>query len=60
MKNENEVMLAWKIWHLISKLNDLIWDYYEDEFIHQHLQESEELYRGTLLDYINFDDLNLG
>ena len=26
MKNEHEVMLAWKIWHLISRLNDLIWD----------------------------------
>jgi len=56
MKNKNEVMLAWKIWHLISRLNDLIWDYYENEFIHQHLKESDQLYRASLLDYIDPDD----
>ncbi|MDH3878109.1 MAG: hypothetical protein OEU55_06315 [Desulfobacterales bacterium] len=56
MKSKNEIMLAWKIWHLISRLNDLIWDYYEDEFIHQHLKETDQQYRGTLIDYMSLDD----
>ena len=55
MKDENEIELAWKIWHLISRLNDLIWDYYEDEFI-QHLQNTDELYRGSLKDHMWLDD----
>ena len=56
MKNENEIRFAWEIWHLISKLNDLIWDYYEDEFIDQHLKEYDEQYRGSLTDYMSLDD----
>jgi DNA polymerase IIIc chi subunit len=56
MKDENEIILAWKIWHLISQLNDLIWDYYEDEFIQHHLQETNVQYRGSLTDYMSLDD----
>ena len=56
MKNENEIRFAWEIWHLISKLNDLIWEYYEDEFIDQHLKEYDEQYRGRLTDYMSLDD----
>ena len=56
MKNENEIRFAWEIWHLISKLNDLIWEYYEDEFIDQHLKEYDEQYRGSLTDYMSLDD----
>ena len=56
MKDENEIKFAWKIWHLISQLNDLIWDYYEDEFIKKHRQHTHVLYRGSLNDYIDSDD----
>jgi hypothetical protein len=33
MKDQNQVNTAWQIWHLISRLNDLIWDHYEKEFL---------------------------
>ena len=33
MKTSTEVEIAWEIWHLISRLNDLIWDLYENEFM---------------------------
>jgi hypothetical protein len=35
---------------------DLIWDYYEDEFIQQHLQDTDEQYRENLIDYMGLDD----
>ena len=55
MKNENEIKFAWKTWHLISLLNDLIWEYYEDEFL-QYQQHSNMLYRGSLNDHMGRDD----
>jgi hypothetical protein len=33
MKDEEEIKAAWEIWNLISRLNDLIWDFYEEAFI---------------------------
>jgi len=33
MKTSTEVEIAWEIWHLITRLNDLIWDLYENEFL---------------------------
>ena len=30
MKDQNQVDTAWQIWHLISRLNDMIWDHYEE------------------------------
>jgi hypothetical protein len=33
MKDQNQINTAWQIWHLISRLNDLIWDHYEKEFL---------------------------
>jgi hypothetical protein len=33
MYDQNQVNAAWQIWHLISRLNDLIWDHYEKEFL---------------------------
>ena len=32
MKTSTEVEIVWKISHLILRLNDLIWDLYENEF----------------------------
>jgi hypothetical protein len=39
MKTEKEIRTAWKIWILINRLNDLLWDRYDDEFIEIDLQE---------------------
>jgi hypothetical protein len=33
MRDEHEIKVAWEIWNLISRLNDLIWDSYEDDFM---------------------------
>ncbi len=33
MKTSTEIEIAWEIWHLIARLNDLIWDLYENEFM---------------------------
>lgn len=33
MRDEDEIKVAWEIWNLISRLNDLIWDFYEEDFI---------------------------
>jgi hypothetical protein len=33
MRDEDEINVAWEIWNLISRLNNLIWDFYEEEFI---------------------------
>ncbi len=42
MKTSTEVEIAWEIWHLISRLNDLIWDIYENVFINI-LEKKEDL-----------------
>jgi len=55
MKDENEIKFAWKIFHLLSLLNDLIWEYYEDEFL-QFQQHTHVLYRGSLNDHMGHDD----
>lgn len=56
MKDTIEIEIAWKIWHLIAQLNDLIWDYYEDEFIKKNRQNTRVLYRGNLKDYLKDDE----
>jgi len=44
MRDENEIKIAWEIWNLISRLNDLIWDLYEDDFIEMYLEEEGRKY----------------
>lgn len=39
MKTEKEIQTAWEIWTLINRLNDLLWDRYDDEFIEIDLQK---------------------
>jgi len=53
---KDEIQTAWIIWNLISRLNDLLWDRYEDQFVQQYLNENEVLYRGSLTDHMDFDD----
>ena len=50
MNNENEIQLAWTIWHLLARLNELIWDRYENEFIEQYLELEEEKYKERQLE----------
>jgi len=54
MEDEKHIQLAWNICNLISKLNDLLWEHYEEKFIAQ--QEDEVIYRGNLTDSMNTDD----
>jgi hypothetical protein len=44
MSKEEEIQLAWTIWHLIARLNELIWNRYENEFIERYLKLEEEKY----------------
>ena len=44
MNNENIIEAAWEISNLMNKLNDLIWDQYEDAFIDRYMKEQEKKY----------------
>ena len=44
MNNQEEIQTAWAIWHLMTRLNELIWNRYENEFIEQYLKLEEEKY----------------
>ena len=39
MKDPKEVQIAWEMLNLLEKLNQLLWDRYEDDFIDIDLQE---------------------
>jgi len=43
MKSENltEAQLAWILWNLHERLNNLLWDRYEKEFMDRALDENE-------------------
>ncbi|MFH1952478.1 MAG: hypothetical protein ABIL06_12770 [Pseudomonadota bacterium] len=56
MKDENEIKIAWKLWHLILEFNNLLLDRYKEEFLRRYLQNQELLFRGSLMDYMNIDD----
>jgi len=32
MKTQKEIQIAWEIWILINRLNDLLWERYEEDF----------------------------
>ena len=48
MKDENETQVAWQIWNLVAKFNDLIWDRYEDEFIELYLKDELEKHQQKI------------
>jgi hypothetical protein len=48
MKTSTEIEIMWEIWHLISRLNDLIWDLYENEFM--NILEIKEYKKSDLSD----------
>ena len=51
MEDENEIRIAWTLWHLLARLNDLIWDRYENQFIEHHLKLEEEKYGDDTQDH---------
>ncbi len=42
MKDEKEIQTAWEIWILINRLNDLLWNRYEENFPNLDLPEEED------------------
>jgi len=48
MNNQEEIKTAWTLWHLMARLNELIWDRYENEFIEQYLRLEEKKYEQSL------------
>jgi len=42
MNNQEEIQTAWTIWHLMARLNQLIWNRYENEFIEEYLRLEEQ------------------
>jgi hypothetical protein len=44
MKSEDTIQTAWEISNLMARLNDLIWDQFEDEFIERYIKSEEQKY----------------
>jgi len=30
---QEELRMAWTLWHMLTQLTDILWDRYEDEFL---------------------------
>jgi hypothetical protein len=50
MKDQKEIQIAWEIWNLIERLNDLLWDRYEKGFLEIYLREEENKFLRTIGD----------
>lgn len=50
MIEEEEIGIAWTIWNLIARLNDLIWDRYEDEFVKRYITIEVQEHCDSLTD----------
>jgi len=48
MKDQKEIQIAFEIWNLTNKLNDLLWDRYEEEFLEIYLKEKDDKYLRTI------------
>ncbi len=48
MKEKKEIQIAWEIWNLINRLNDLLWERYDDPFLQICSQEEHEKWRRTI------------
>jgi len=62
MKDEREIQTAWELWILINRLNDLLFERYEEDFPDIDLQEQEDPCLGPLgpLDLIDAQDKKEG
>ena len=52
MKDQREIQIAWETWNLVEKLNNLLWDRYEEDFIEIYLKEEEDKFLHTI-GYLN-------
>lgn len=50
MTKDEQIHIAWTIWQLMARLNELIWNQYENEFIERYLKLEEEKYRESKMD----------
>jgi len=48
MKDQMEIQIALEIWNLLNKLNDLLWDRYEEEFLEIYLKEEDDNFLRTI------------
>jgi len=48
MKDQKEIQIAWEIWNLVEKLNNLLWDRYEEDFIEIYLREEDDKFLRTI------------
>jgi len=48
MKDQREIQIAWETWNLVEKLNNLLWDRYEEDFIEIYLKEEEDKFLHTI------------
>jgi len=48
MKTQKEIQIAWEIWILINRLNDLLLERYEEDFPEIDLQQEEDPCLGPL------------
>jgi len=48
MKDQKEIQIAWETLDLIEKLNNLLWDRYEQDFIEIYLREEEDKLLRTI------------
>jgi len=42
MNEQEKIQAAWDITELMAKLNDLLWDQYEDQFIERYIKSEED------------------
>ncbi len=42
MRPKDEVRQAWKLWNLLTDLNDRLWEFYENEFCAFYAEEEDE------------------
>ncbi len=48
MEDQKEIQIAWETLNLIEKLNNLLWNRYEQDFIEIYLREEEDKFLRTI------------
>jgi hypothetical protein len=48
MKKQIEIQTAWELYHLMNRLNDLLWERYEDHFADIDLPTTDDPCLGPL------------
>jgi hypothetical protein len=52
----SEAKLAWMIWQALEKLNSLLWDHYEKDFLSFALQQEDQDRKSTIPDIEQIDE----